>query len=125
MYLLELMKYIYNKLEKEIFLFRILARISKLPVQPSDNSKTTRLTHSGIRYSHHSRTGSDPGSPRKKEYIGSALDRGYNRIIMLQEYTHFGNNIKIFIELYSTKTVFIKYVDILAVFRVVNAEEYL
>ncbi len=46
-------------------------------------------------------------------------------LIKLQENAHFGNNIKIFIILYSTKVIFIKYVDIFAVFRVVNAEECL
>ncbi len=39
-------------------------------------------------------------------------------LIKLQEYTHFGNNMKIFIILYSTKTIFIKYLDIFAVFGV-------
>ncbi len=37
----------------------------------------------------------------------------------LQEYTHFGNNIKIFIKLCNTiKTTLIKYVDIFPVFGV-------
>ena len=44
--------------------------------------------------------------------------------VKLQECTHFGSNIKFFIKLYSTKTFFIKYVDILTVFGVVNAEEW-
>ncbi len=33
-------------------------------------------------------------------------------LVKLQEYTHFWNNIKIFIKLNSTKTIFVKYVDI-------------
>ena len=40
-------------------------------------------------------------------------DRCYDRtlVIKLQEYIHFGNIIKIFIILYSTKTICTKYVD--------------
>ena len=44
-------------------------------------------------------------------------------LIKLQEYTHFGNNIiKILIKLYSTKTIFTKYVDYLQYLEFVNAE---
>ncbi len=46
-------------------------------------------------------------------------------LIKLQEYAHFGNNKKVFIKLYSSKDVFIKYEDIFTVFGVVNAEECL
>ena len=37
-------------------------------------------------------------------------------IAKYQDYTHFGHNRNIFIKLYSTKTNFIRYVDMFAVF---------
>ncbi len=45
----------------------------------------------------------------------AAKDR--TRLIKLQEYILFGKNIKIFIKLYNTRTIFIKYVDIFAEFK--------
>ena len=66
--------------------------------------------------------GSDFATRFTTEKNGSTHDRCYNHtlLIKLQEYTHLGNHIglKIFIKLYNTKTIFIKYVDIFAVLGV-------
>ena len=61
--------------------------IPKQPVQP--------ILGISIHIAHE--PGSDPVLREKKEY-----KKKINKLIKLQEYTRFGNNMKIFITLYST-----------------------